>query len=523
MAIQIGESIGHYQVVEELGMGGNGRVLKVQHLITRRREAMKVLANGRPTSQEYAHRVLREIRLQASLDHPNIAAVLNAFWLEDDLVMIMELIEGVSLQKILENRRLNLDQSLKLIRQVLLALEHAHKNGVIHRDVSTANIVVSEDGRVKLTDFGLAKGSADLNATESGSMVGSPYYISPEQVRSTSAADQRSDIYSTGMVLYELLTGSRPFEADSTFLLMQAQVQMRPQPPIERNAALPQFINDAVLKAIAKNPRDRYQSAADFLAALEGNAAPPIAFPLPSKTEAPQAQPAPTVEPSHSFAVTISHEEVKPAPRPGPPVWRKVLANPVVATLLGILVVLAAVLPVLLYDFTADRPRFAPAQVAPLAVEVDAPDAPLIQPPLPAAAPPLVAGPRELPSAPQGNGGLVPARRSSASRQPKAGPAAPPPVVVWGEARSAVVATPSAVPAPSPAPVRVEAPVAPKLEEPPTLTASPVQSSIEPTMPQTGDTVRRRGLFRRISSGVKAINPLRKDSAVSPESAAPKP
>ncbi|MEO5951490.1 MAG: serine/threonine-protein kinase, partial [Chloroflexia bacterium] len=275
MALQIGESIGHYQIVEELGAGGNGRVLKVQHLITHRREAMKILANGRPTGKEYAHRVLREIRLQASLDHPNIAAVLNAFWLEDDLAMIMELIDGVSLQQVLTGRKFNVDQSLGLIRQVLLALSYAHSHGVVHRDVSTANVIVNEQGQIKLTDFGLAKDKTDLNVTESGGMIGSPYYISPEQVRDASACDQRSDIYSTGVVLYELLTGTKPFESDSTFLLMQAHVQHSPQPPIERNAAIPQYISQAVLKALAKNPANRYQGAADFLIALEGPVEPP--------------------------------------------------------------------------------------------------------------------------------------------------------------------------------------------------------------------------------------------------------
>src|SRR5436190_2254980 len=146
---QVGDSIGHYQIVQEIGIGGNGRVLQVEHLITRRREAMKILAGGRPTSKEFAHRFLREIRLQASLDHPNIAAVLNAFWLEDDLVMVMELIHGQTLQKILERRKPNVDQGLSIIRQVLGALAYAHSNGVVHRDVSTANIIVSEGGKIK--------------------------------------------------------------------------------------------------------------------------------------------------------------------------------------------------------------------------------------------------------------------------------------------------------------------------------------------------------------------------------------
>ncbi|MCX6613163.1 MAG: serine/threonine-protein kinase [Acidobacteria bacterium] len=507
MALQIGESIGHYQIVEELGVGGNGRVLKVQHLITRRREAMKILANGRPTSQEYAHRVLREIRLQASLDHPNIAAVLNAFWLEDDLVMIMELIDGVTLQKILERRRLNIDQSINLVRQVLNALTYAHANGVIHRDVSTANIIVCEDGRVKLTDFGLAKGSADLNITESGGMVGSPYYISPEQVRGTAATDQRSDIYSTGVVLYELLTGTRPFEADSTFMLMQAHVQQKAAAPIERNAAIPQFISEAVMKAMAKNPWDRFQTTADFLAALEG----PVEKPLPlPEFETPP--PPPPVQHSHSFAAPIPHEDAPVAAKAKTPVpagaMRRILTSPAVAVILGVGIVVAAVAPVMFYDFESGRPRFSDS---PKPVPAESNSAI----PTKSEAPILTAGPKEIPAEPKGSGSLI-QRRAAAARKNQAvsAPAAPAPqIVVWGDAKTAPVVTQASPPVP--APVAVPPPVTKKMEEPPpVLPSSAPKAVIEPTVQQPVGNVPRRGLFRRLATGVRSLNPVRKDSAV---------
>lgn len=522
MALQIGESIGHYQIVEELGDGGNGRVLKVQHLITRRREAMKILANGRPSSQEYAHRVLREIRLQASLHHPNIAAVLNAFWLEDDLVMIMELIDGVTLQKILERRRLNIDQSLNLIRQVLNALTYAHANGVIHRDVSTANIIVCEDGRVKLTDFGLAKGAADLNITESGGMVGSPYYISPEQVRGNTATDQRSDIYSTGVVLYELLTGSRPFEADSTFMLMQAHVQQKATPPIQRNAAIPQFISEAVMKAMAKNPPERFQTTADFLAALEGPVEKPLA---PPQFETPP--PPPPVQYSHSFAAPIPHEDA-PAPSkaktPHPSgAIRRLLNSPAVAVIVGVGIVVAAVGPVLFYDFASGRPRFGSAsQPAPAdPAKAESPDAAKPEPPLPPKpeSPVLTPGPKELPTTPQGNAGIA-QRKPAQSRKNLAGanPGAPPPkIVVWGDAKSTAPIPVPAQPKPTnPEPaVTVTPPVVKKMEEPPALVLSPAPKIvIEPTAPEPIGKAPRPGLLRRLTNGVRSLNPTRKDSAV---------
>lgn len=516
MPHQIGESIGHYQIVEELGVGGNGRVLKVQHLITRRREAMKILANGRPTSQEYAHRVLREIRLQASLDHPNIAAVLNAFWLEDDLVMIMELIDGTSLQKIIERRRFNLDQSLNLIRQVLIALSYAHANSVIHRDVSTANIVVSEDGRVKLTDFGLAKGSADMNITESGGMVGSPYYISPEQVRGTAATDHRSDIYSTGVVLYELLTGTRPFEAESTFLLMQAHVQHRPQAPIERNASIPQFINEAILKAMAKNPWDRFQSTADFLAALEGPVEKPLALPPLDTPVVPGPTPL-----SHSYAAPLPPiaqllPKVASAGAMSSAI-RRVMASPFVGAILGIGVVLAAVSPVLLYDFESRRPRFGALPKSLPSIIVPTPSLPVLKttPAIPAE--PLVAGPKAIPTLDQGNGGITP-RRPTQIRRPVVTSATPPPppqVVVWGDARAS--ARPNSAPvnltSPLAAPPQQAPPTATKkLEDPPILNSSKTQPILEPVVPQPTSTIPRKGLLRRLATGVKSLNPIRREN-----------
>lgn len=508
MALQVGESIGHYQIVEELGVGGNGRVLKVQHLITRRREAMKILHNGRPTSQEYAHRVLREIRLQASLDHPNIAAVLNAFWLEDDLVMVMELIEGVTLQKILERRRLNLDQSINLIRQVLIALAYAHANNVIHRDVSAANIIVSEDGRVKLTDFGLAKGAADMTLTESGGMVGSPYYISPEQVRGNSAIDQRSDIYSTGVVLYELLTGIRPFEAESTFILMQAHVQQIAVPPIKRNAAIPQFISEVIVRAMSKKPEDRFQSVAEFLAALEG----PVEKPLPLPKFEDPAPPAPAAAAhSHSYAAPIPFEfapesktEAKPAAPAG--ALRRALNHPVVAVVLGIGIVVAVVAPVLFYDFQSDRPRFSNAPKP-------ATSSPRVAAPVENENLILTPGPKLLPGLPQENGGLVQKRSSSpAKTRPNSGSAAAArPIVVWGDAKTADRPSPAVKPeTPSPAP-------SPKLiEEPPVLPPSAPKALLSPSTPQPLGSAPRKGLLRRLGGGIRSLNPGSK-AAVSPE------
>lgn len=504
MSLQIGESVGHYQIVEELGAGGSGRVLKVEHLITRRSEAMKILAKGKPTSQESAHRFLREIRLQASLDHPNIAAVLNAFWLEDDLVMVMELIEGNTLQQLLCNRRFNLDQSMHLIRQVLDALIYAHARSVVHRDVSTANIIVSAVGRVKLTDFGLAKGAADLSITDSGGMIGSPYYISPEQVRGSAAPDQRSDIYSTGVVLYELLTGTRPFEGDSTFLLMQAHVQQLPQAPIERNAAIPQFISDAILRALAKNPQDRFQTAAEFLSAVDGptsvtlnliEAPPPPELVLMVAPPPAANSNANSDAPSHSYAAPIPADD-NAVRLPGKrSLGRRLWASPLTGAILGIGVVIAAIAPVVFYDFESGKPRFSSNPKAPST-------APALRrlPPEPIA---LTPGPKEVPVFPQGASARA-LRPAASPRRPVTQKAlAPPPIVVWGEAKAPAMSSSS----PDAQTKQLEQAASPPATP---LRSAPPTPVIEPQVPTLVADPARKSIFRRLTDGVKSLNPIHK-------------
>lgn len=267
MNFSIGDTIGVYRILEELGHGGMGRVYKVEHTITRRLEAMKVLEGGRPDKPEQAARSLREIQLQAKLDHPNIAAVHNAFWEGENLVLVMELIEGRSVRSVLEAQRLPLTTALDYARQALSALSYAHAHGVIHRDISPANMMISHTGVLKLTDFGLAKGPADVGVSRNGAPLGSLYYMPPEQVRGAEA-DTRSDIYSLGAVLYELVTGKRPVDGDSAFSIMANHIDKPPIPPVEIEPKVSQPLNCAVLRALEKDPAQRFASAEEFLSAL---------------------------------------------------------------------------------------------------------------------------------------------------------------------------------------------------------------------------------------------------------------
>jgi hypothetical protein len=264
MSFSIGDTVDAYRILEELGSGGMGRVFKVEHTLTHRLEALKVLEGGRPDAPGQARRSLREIQVQAGLDHPNIAAVHNAFWVGEDLVLVMELIEGSSLRCLLDANRVPLAKAIDYACQALCALGYAHAHGVIHRDVSPSNMMVSSKGVVKLTDFGLSKGPADVQLSQPGVPIGSLYYMSPEQVRGVAAVGARSDIYSLGAVLYELVTGKRPFDCESAFSLMMAHVEQAPVPPIEVEPSLPPLLNQAILRSLAKDPSERFLTADDY-------------------------------------------------------------------------------------------------------------------------------------------------------------------------------------------------------------------------------------------------------------------
>jgi serine/threonine protein kinase len=268
MSFQPEDTIGTYRIVAKLGGGGMGEVFQVEHLVTRRVEALKVLS-GQDATPEQRHRFLREIQLQASLSHPNIAGVHNAFWEGERLVMIMELISGRSLANLLQDSRPPLWQSVDYACQALAALEYAHERGVVHRDISPSNMIVTEDRTLKLTDFGLAKSMTNLRLTQSGTLVGSLYYTSPEQVRGCSEVDGRSDLYSLGAVLYEMAAGTKPFCSENPFTLMMAHVEQVPRRPSELDASLPAGLDNILLKALEKDPNKRFESAKQFRHALE--------------------------------------------------------------------------------------------------------------------------------------------------------------------------------------------------------------------------------------------------------------
>ena len=267
MSEEINQRIGDYQILNELGSGGMGRVYRVRNVISDRIEAMKVLLPDLVGQQELATRFLREIKLMASLNHPNIAQLRTAFTANNQLVMIMEYVEGSTLADRLEHGPIPVPEALNYIGEVLNALSYAHHQHVIHRDIKPANIMVTPDGAVKLMDFGIARAGDGHSLTMTGTTLGSLGYMSPEQVQGE-ATDARSDLYSVGVSLYEMVTGQRPFRADSDFSLMTAHVRELPKPPVELHPGLPPALNEIILMSIAKDPAQRFQSAEAFANAL---------------------------------------------------------------------------------------------------------------------------------------------------------------------------------------------------------------------------------------------------------------
>jgi len=296
MNLDVGSTVGDYQIIAVLGAGGMGKVFKVRNTISDRVEAMKVLLPDLTGEPDLADRFLREIKVLASLDHPNIAGLRTALRFENQLLMVMELVEGVSLDERLRQGPLPVADAVGCISQVLYALGYAHSRGVIHRDIKPANMMLTPDGTVKLMDFGIAKGATDRKLTMTGTTMGSLYYMSPEQIRGEQTLDPRSDLYSVGVSLYELVTGKRPFDGDSQFAIMSAHLEREPVPPIQIEPRLPAQLNELILLSVKRDAGARFQTADAFRNALNSVAAAvaptlPLAQPRTS-SPAPQAAPA---------------------------------------------------------------------------------------------------------------------------------------------------------------------------------------------------------------------------------------
>ncbi|HEY3743119.1 MAG TPA: serine/threonine-protein kinase [Bryobacteraceae bacterium] len=264
-----GDRVSDYEVIEVLGAGGFGQVYKVRNTLSDRVEALKVLIPSLLGDAALTERFMREIKVQAALQHPNIASLLGVQRQDNRILMFLEYIDGVTLDKALDRNRLSPGTTAAIIAQVLNALGYAHAAGVIHRDVKPANIMIQKDGRVKLMDFGIARAGQDRKLTSTGQALGSLHYMSPEQINALPDIDGRTDLYSLGIVMYQAITGTKPFDGPSDYSIMAGHLSTLPTPPIALDGSVPRMINDVVLRAVEKNRDLRFQSAQEFRQALD--------------------------------------------------------------------------------------------------------------------------------------------------------------------------------------------------------------------------------------------------------------
>ncbi len=268
MSLVPGQTIGNYEIIGILDIQKTGVTYKVKDKVTHNFEVLRTLPGGASSDAETIERFLRDIKVHTRLLHPNIVAFYDALQLDGRLVTTGEFVEGSTLAIRLSQGPLPVAEAVRCTAELLSGLEEAHSIGIVHRGITSDNIVITREGTVKLGGFGLAKPVSDLNLTRVGSVLGNPRYIAPEQITDQNAADARADLYSAGVVLYAALTGKVPFEGRSDYEIMVAQVSSGPGLPSRLNPEIPPALDEVVTKALAKDPADRFQSAREFQTAL---------------------------------------------------------------------------------------------------------------------------------------------------------------------------------------------------------------------------------------------------------------
>jgi serine/threonine-protein kinase len=275
----IGNVVGSYKITEKIGEGGMGAVFKGIDMMLEREVAIKMLRPELASQPQVVERFRTEAVTLAKLNHPNIATLFSFLRQGEDFFMVMEFVRGETLDSLIRRAgAMPCDRAIALLNQALDGIDHAHRMGIIHRDIKPANMMLTETGTLKVMDFGIARVLGTSRMTKQGNIVGTIEYMSPEQVRGQET-DARSDIYSLGILLYEMLTGRVPFSSDSEYDLMRMQIENAPEPPRVFTAQIPQAVEQAVMRSLAKRPDARFQGAAEFRNALStaiGGVAPTI-------------------------------------------------------------------------------------------------------------------------------------------------------------------------------------------------------------------------------------------------------
>ncbi len=284
----IGRTIGQYKITDKLGEGGMGSVYKAVDGMVNRPVAIKLLHQYTSREAPVIERFRSEASLLAKLHHPNIATLFTFFCEDGEFFMVMEFVGGVTLSSLVRDRGpVAPAEAVRLIIQVLNGLEHAHQFGVFHRDIKPANILVTESGEVKITDFGIARAFGTERLTRDARLVGTIEYLAPERIMGQEG-DERSDLYAVGVLLYELLTNRVPFEHNTDFELMRAHLEQLPPPLHLSSSGVPEALDRVVMRALAKQPEDRFATASEMRNALFAL----VAAPAVQVISAPTARPA---------------------------------------------------------------------------------------------------------------------------------------------------------------------------------------------------------------------------------------
>jgi serine/threonine-protein kinase len=292
---------GRYRIQRKLGAGGMADVYLAEDQELGRRVAIKILNGRHANDDQFIERFRREAKNAAALNHPNIVSIYDRGEAEDTYYIAMEFLDGRTLKELIVSRgAAPINVAIEYARQILSALRFAHRHGIVHRDIKPHNVLVDAEGRVKVTDFGIARAGTS-QMTETGSIVGTAQYLSPEQARG-GEVDPRSDLYSLGVVLYELLTGKTPFDGDTPVEIAMKHLSNAPKPPSKLRPDVPPELDKVVLRALAKNPDERYQSADEMEVDLERVAR---GAPVSAATASTQILPAAPIAAADTTAATM--------------------------------------------------------------------------------------------------------------------------------------------------------------------------------------------------------------------------
>ena len=498
------QQIGKNQVVRLIGEGGMGRVYEATDPVLNRRVAIKTISGHLLQTPEARGRFLREAQAAGQLSHPNLITIHDIAEHDGAPFIVMEYLDGEELTGIITKRRTALDARLRMMIDVCQGLAYAHVNGLVHRDIKPANIFVTKQQHVKILDFGLARG-LESDLTQTGNVVGTPSYMAPEQVRGE-PIDQRADIFAAGVVLYELLSGRKPFSGQTTAATIYQVLEHRPQPVDELDPTIPGNLAKIVQRAIEKSPAARYQRIEEMAADLER-----IKIGADSTLILSAPAPSPARPPS------VTHQQIAPvvpaaAPSPSPVQPQPVAGRKWGTIAIALVAVSVALLVLALRVFRSSEPA-TPAET-PSATATTATPPPQNAPttPAPPAAAPVVPPSVAAPSAsgrsvapvqePPRSAVAPPAAPPAASAANSRRPSAPPPFVA-----PTPPVEPIPTPAPTPTPTTQPAPAEPPVVvSPPPPAPAPTPSPAPPPATVENPAAAINDLLMRYKAALEARN-----------------